>query len=125
MDFKERYELIYLMAKLKNEGMEYKSYFEKNNYTSVALYGMSHICELYIDYLRDEKADVKCVIDRNPDNVFFDIDTFTPEEFDEIVDIIIVCAGDYNMIKDRYFANYEGEITSIEDVMRWYVLNEG
>lgn len=104
--------------KTKQEGKCIKEYFEKNNYKSVAIYGLSYVGERLLDELKDCEVDVKYVIDKNADSIYTDMDIYLPDEELPEADVIVVTAvyffdEIYNKLVDKVGC----PIVSFEDIL--------
>ena len=114
-------ELFLLMnewMKMKQEGKHIKEYFEKNEYKSIAIYGLSHIGERLLKELQDCGLEVKYAIDRNADSVYTDIDIYSPDEKLPEVDVIIVTAVYFfDEIHNNLVDKVACPIVSFEDVL--------
>lgn len=114
-------ELFLLMnewMKRKQEGKHVKQYFEKNNYKSIALYGLSHIGERLLEELKDSGVEVKYAIDKNAESIYTDIEVYSPDEKLPEVDVIVVTAvyffdEIYNILIDKVTC----PIVSFEDIL--------
>lgn len=104
--------------KTKQEGKHIKQYLEKNNYKTVAVYGMSHVGKCLLKELKNCDVTIKFAVDRNAAAVCSDIETYLPEDELPRADVIIVTAVYYyneirNCLKDK--VTYP--IVSLEDIL--------
>lgn len=104
--------------KTKQEGKHIKEYFEKNEYKSVAIYGLSYIGERLLDELKDCGVEVKYAVDKNADSIYADLDVHLPDEELPKVDVVVVTAvyffdEIYNNLMDKVSC----PIVSLEDVI--------
>lgn len=113
----EFYNLLIEWLKLCQEGKTLASYFEKNNYKTIAIYGMKELGERLFDELRETGVEVKYAIDRNS-AVYAEIEILNPEEVLPSVDVIVVTAIHYyNEIKETLSKNINCPIISLEDII--------
>jgi lactate dehydrogenase-like 2-hydroxyacid dehydrogenase len=113
--------LFYLMnqwVKVKQEGKNLSSYFEKNGYKKIAIYGMGHAGETLVDELRGTATQVAFGIDRNADSIYADIDVVTLDDKWEEVDAIVVAAITFfDEIEEELSQKVDCPIISLEDVL--------
>lgn len=104
--------------KTKQEGKHIREYFEKNEYKSVAIYGLSYIGERLLEELKDCGVEVKYAIDKNADSIYADIDVHLPDEDLPEVDVIVVTAVYFfDEIHDNLIDKVSCPIVSFEDVL--------
>lgn len=106
------------MLLLKKEEKSLVSYFEKQKYYRVAIYGMSYLGERLYDELKDSGVKVIYAIDQNAKNLNSEIEILLPDDELKSVDVVVVTAvcfyGDiYTMIKDKVNC----PIISLEDII--------
>ena len=116
--FKEFYEVLIQWLTIKQNGKSLAEYLEKNEYHSVAIYGMKAVGERLYDELKDTKTEVKYAIDQNAESIYADIDVYLPDDNLPEVDVIVVTATYYynsilNNIKDKVHC----PIVSLDDVI--------
>ena len=112
-------EAIYLLAKYYIIGGKFKNKLDEASVSSVAIYGLGKLGELLVDYLRKEQVNVLFAIDRNPDQVFYDIDVYSPDQKGPDPDLIIITTiGDHESIKEQLKLNYSGRIVLFEDLIK-------
>lgn len=105
-------------VKVKQEGKNLSSFFEKNNYRKVAIYGMSHIGETLLEELRGTEIEVAYGIDKRVLSSHADIKIVLPEELPGRVDAIVVTAIDFfDEIEEMLREKVECPIISIEDIV--------
>ena len=94
------------------------AYFEKNNYKTVAIYGMKELGERLYDELKDSDVAVKYFIDKNAGELYADVDILTPDDELEPVDAIVVTATYYfDDIEETLGEKVEYPIVSLEDII--------
>ena len=102
----------------KQEGKSLVDYFEKNNYHSIAIYGMSYAGERLLEELKDSKIDVKYGIDKNADGIYSDIELVTMEDKLETVDAIVVTPiFFFDQIEEELSKKISCPIISLEDIL--------
>jgi glutamate dehydrogenase/leucine dehydrogenase len=113
--------LFYLMnqwVKVKQEGKNLSSYFEKNGYKKIAIYGMGHAGETLVNELSGTATQVAFGIDKNADSVYAEIDVVTLEDEWEHVDAIVVAAITFfDEIEEELSQRVDCPILSLEDIL--------
>ncbi len=103
---------------VKQEGKHLASYFEKNGYKKIAIYGMSYLGERLLNELKNSEIQVVYGIDRNADAIYSDIEVKTLEDELEPVDAIIVTAiSFFDEIEYELENKVNCPVISIEDVL--------
>lgn len=103
---------------IKQEGKNLASYFEKNGYKRIAIYGMSFLGERLLNELRNSEIQVAYGIDRNANAIYSEIEIKTLEEELEPVDVIVVTAiSFFDEIEYELEKKVDCPIISIEDVL--------
>lgn len=115
---KEFYDVLVQWVSLKQEGKSLASYFEENNYKTVAIYGMKELGERLYDELRNSDIEVKYIIDKNADAIYSEIDVITPDEKLPKVDVIVVTAIHYyDEIEEMLTEKVNYPVVSLEDIV--------
>lgn len=115
---KEFYELLVAWLALKQENKSLSDYFTKNNYKTVAIYGMKELGERLLDELQGSEIEIKYIIDRNADEIYVDLDVLTPDDELEDVDVVVVTAIHYfGEIEEEMSNKMSCPIISLEDVI--------
>lgn len=105
-------------VKAKQEGKNLAVYFEKNNYSRIAIYGMSYVGETLVDELRGTNITVAYGIDKNADSLYADVDIVSMEDELEEVDAIVVTAITFfDEIEEMLSSKVDCPIISLEDVL--------
>lgn len=105
-------------VKVKQEGKNLASYFEKNGYKSIAIYGMSYAGETLLDELKDTNISVAYAIDKNADSIYADVDVVTMEGDLEPVDAVVVTAITFfDEIEEKLSEKMDSPIISLEDLL--------
>lgn len=103
---------------VRQEGKTLAEYFEKNNYKTVAIYGMKEFGERLYDELKKSDITVKYIIDKNADTIYADVDIVTPDDVLEPVDVIVVTATHYyDEIEEMLFDKTDCPVVSLEDIL--------
>lgn len=104
--------------RLRQEGKTLVEYFEKNNYKTVAIYGMKELGERLYDELENTGIEVRYAIDKNADSIYADVDVVTPDDDLEPVDVIVVTAIYYfDEIEENLSGKVDYPIISLEDIL--------
>lgn len=111
------FQMMSQWLRLKQEGKDIIDYFEKNNYTEIAIYGMGRIGEAVEKELLGSKVTVKYFIDQKAcagsDGVMV-----SPDDELETVDVIVVTPiSSYGEIKQKLSKKINSSVISIEDVL--------
>lgn len=105
-------------VKFKQEGKNLASYFEKEGYKEIAVYGMSYAGETLVDELAGTNVKIKYAIDRNADNLYADVDVVSPNEELEAVDAIVVTSITFfDEIEAKLSEKIDCPIISLEDIL--------
>lgn len=105
-------------VKVKQEGKNLSSFFEREGYKDIAVYGMSYAGETLVDELEGSDIKVKYGIDRNADKIDANINIVSPDEELEDVDVIVVTSITFfNEIEERLVKKVNCPIISLEDVL--------
>lgn len=103
---------------IKQKGKNLASYFEKNGYQKIAVYGMSYAGETLLEELKDSDVEVLYGIDKNSDVIYADIDVVTPEDSLEEVDAVVVTAVTFfDEIEEVLSSKMNCPIISLEDIL--------
>lgn len=118
----EKHLALFLMmnqwVKVKQEGKNLTSYFERNGYRKIAIYGMSYAGETLIDELRGSDTSVVYGIDRNSNSIYTDVDVVSMEDDLEPVDAVVVTAITFfDDIEKNLSAKMDCPIISLEDIL--------
>ena len=114
----ELFKMMSQWVKVKQEGKILSSYFEKNGYTKIAVYGMSYAGETLINELENSTITVAYGIDRNADSLYADVDIVSMDDDLEEVDAIIVTAITFfDEIEETLSEKVNCPIISLEDIL--------
>lgn len=94
------------------------AFFERNNYKTVAIYGMRELGERLLGELEHTEVVVKCIIDQNIVDIDKNIPVLHPDDSIPEVDVIVVTASYYfNEIEAKLKEKVFGDIIPIDDVI--------
>lgn len=114
-------ELFLLMnqwVKVKQEGKNLISYFEKAGYKKIAVYGMSHVGKVLLDELRGSRIEVAYGIDKNTSGIFENMEIRNPDGPLEDVDAVVVTPIYFmNEIEETLSKKINCPIISLEDIL--------
>lgn len=112
------FEFMCEWMKLKQEGKDIRTYFEKNNYKTVAIYGMSYCGERLVADLQNAGIEIKYAIDKRADSVHSEFELYTPEDELPEVDVVVVTAITFfDEIEEMLSSKVDCPIISLEDVI--------
>ncbi len=104
--------------RIRQEGKTLVEYFEKNNYKTVAIYGMKELGERLYDELENSGIEVCYIIDKNADSIYADVDVITPDDDLKPVDVIVVTAIYYfDEIEEMLSEKVDYPVISLEDIL--------
>lgn len=104
--------------RIRQEGKTLVEYFERQNYKSIAIYGMKELGERLYDELQGSDITVRYIIDRNADAIYADVDVVFPDSELEPVDVIVITAIYYfDEIEEMLSSKVDYPIVSLEDVL--------
>ena len=104
--------------KIHQEGKTLVDYFKRNNYKTIAIYGMKELGERLVDELKSSDIKVCYAIDKKADQIYADVNVLMPDEELEPVDVIVVTAIYYfDEIEAMLSSKVEYPIVSLEDIL--------
>lgn len=105
-------------VRVKQEGKNLESYFKRNGYHKIAVYGMSYVGETLINELKGTDIQVAYGIDRNADSIYADVDVVRPEDVRNDVDAVVVTAiAFYDEVEAVLSRNLDCPVISLEDIL--------
>lgn len=105
-------------VKVKQDGKNLASYFEKNGYKKIAIYGMSYAGETLVDELKETNIEVAYGIDKKVDTIYADVDIVSIEDDLEPVDAVVVTAITFfDEIEEKLSDKVSCPILSLEDIL--------
>lgn len=103
---------------IRQEGKTLVEYFTRNDYKTVAVYGMKELGERLCDELRGSDITVSYAIDQNADAIYADVDVVMPDDELAPVDVIVVTAITYfDEIEEKLCEKVDCPIVSLEDIL--------
>lgn len=105
-------------VKVKQEGKDLASYFERNGYKRIAIYGMSYAGETLMNELKGTVIQVAYGVDKKADTIYSDVDVITLEDDLGEVDAIVVTAITFfDEIEEKLSNKMDCPIISLEDIL--------
>ncbi len=105
-------------VKVKQEGKNLASYFEREGYKKIAVYGMHYAGETFVEELQESSVEIVYGIDKNADKIYADFPIVTPDGCLEEVDAVVVTPITFfDEIEQILNAKMECPIISLEDVL--------
>ena len=105
-------------VKVKQEGKNLSSYFQKNGYKKIAIYGMSYAGETLVDELKNSSIIVAYGIDQKAGSIYADIDIVSMDNNLEEVDAVVVTAiAFFDEIEQKLSERLDCPIISLEDIL--------
>lgn len=112
------YMLMNQWVQVKQEGKSLISYFEKNNYKKIAIYGMNFVGQTLCKELDGSQIEIQYAIDKNAENIYVDFEVLTIEDSLEDVDAVVVTPIYYfEEIEEQLTEKVSCPIISIEDIL--------
>lgn len=103
---------------IRQEGKSLVEYFIRNDYKTVAVYGMKELGERLCDELKGSDITVSYAIDQNADAIYADVNVVTPNDELAPVDVIVVTAITYfDEIEEKLGEKVDCPIISLEDIL--------
>ena len=116
--FKNYYNMLNEWLCLRQKGISLDTYFKKNDYTSIAIYGMGEMGNRLYDELKESDIEIKYAIDKNAVNTYSELEVINPEEEFPEVDIIVVTATfAFDEIANAVKGKVVCPVISLEDVV--------
>lgn len=114
----ELFLMMNLWVRVKQEGKNLSSYFKKNGYSNIAIYGMSHAGETLVDELRHTDTHVAYGIDKNVGTTYSDIDMFSlNDDFEEVDAVVVTAITFFDEIAEQLAKKVNCPIISLEDIL--------
>lgn len=105
-------------VKVKQAGKNLSSYFEREGYREIAIYGMHYAGETLAEELMGSNIEVKYGIDKNADMIYADFDIVTPDDPLDKVDAIVVTSITFFDEIERMLSDKTNcPIISLEDIL--------
>lgn len=105
-------------VRIKQEGKNLASYFEKNGYRRIAVYGMSYAGETLIDELKGTDVTVAYGIDRNAESLYADVDIVSMnDDLGEVDAVVVTAITFFDEIEELLSDKMDCPIISLEDAL--------
>lgn len=105
-------------VKVKQAGKNLSSYFEREGYREIAIYGMHYAGETLTEELRGSSVKVKYGIDKNAEKFYADFDIVTPDApLDKVDAIVVTPITFFDEIEQLLSDKADCPIISLEDVI--------
>lgn len=105
-------------VQVKQEGKNLASYFEKEGYKRIAVYGMGCAGKTLVSELEGSGVEVAYGIDRRADAIYADIDVFSVDDPLEEVDAVVVTAITFfDEIEEKLSEKMDCPIISLEEIL--------
>lgn len=105
-------------VRTKQEGKKLESYFIKNNFKKIAVYGMGNVGKRLIKELRDSEINIAYGIDRNAENIYSEINLVTiNDELENVDAVVITLISDFEDVYDKLSKKLKCSIIAIEDII--------
>lgn len=112
------FQMMNQWVKVKQEGKNLASYFEKNGYKKIAIYGMSYVGETLLHELQDSRITVAYAIDKNADSIYADVDVVSMDDDLRDVDAVVVTAITFfDEIDEQLSGKIDCPVISLEDIL--------
>lgn len=105
-------------VRVKQDGKNLVSYFEKNGYKKIAVYGMSYAGQTLVHELQNTGINVAYGIDNNPALIDEDVEIVSVDDELEPVDAVVVTAITFfDEIQEKLAGKVDCSIISLEDIL--------
>lgn len=105
-------------VKVKQEGKNLSSYFEKNGYKRIAVYGMSYAGETLVEELKNSDITIAYGIDQKANNLYADIEIVSLDtEFEEVDAVVVTAISFFDEIEEKLSLKMDCPIISLEDIL--------
>lgn len=112
------FQMMNQWVKVKQEGKNLSSYFEREGYKEIAIYGMHYAGETLVEELRNSNVKVKYGIDKRAENIYADFDMVTPDSrLDKVDAIVVTSITFFNEIEQMLSVKIDCPIISLEDII--------
>ena len=116
----EQFMVMDQWIKLKQEGKNLETYFLKNHYARIVIYGMNQIGMYLLRELKDSEIEVVYGIDRNAQNISSDIRIVTLKaniNIPNIDAVVVTLAEEYDDISEALTGKLHCPVIAIEDIL--------
>ena len=105
-------------TKIKQEGKHLDTYFIKNNYKNIAIYGMGYVGIRLVKELKESQVKIVYGIDRNADNIYSDIKVITmDEELSKVDAMVVTVIEDFDEVCELLSEKVDCAVIAIEDII--------
>jgi len=118
--FKTYYNILNQWLAVRQQGGNLSSYFDKNGYNRIAVYGLGELGKSLIAELRETRIEVVYGVDRNIDNVFSDVDVYQLEDIPDDVDVdvfVVTAVFAIEEIEKELSDRWNRKVISLEEVV--------
>ncbi len=116
--FKGYYSMLNQWLILKQEGKSLDAYFKKNNYKTIAIYGMGEMGNRLYDELKDTDIEVKYAVDQNAASTYSELEVVDKEDSFDDVDVMVVTATfAFDEIEEEISGKCSFPLVSLDDVV--------
>lgn len=116
--FKGYYNMLNQWLILKQEGKSLDEYFKKNNYKTVAIYGMGEMGNRLYDELKDSDIEVKYAVDQNAASTYSELEVVDKDDCFDDVDVMVVTATfAFDEIEEEISSKCSFPLVSLDDVV--------
>ncbi len=116
--FVELYSIVFQWLRVHLNGKTLASYCNVNNYSTVAIYGLSEVGYELLHELENNGINVRYCIDRNADNIFARVNVLRPDaDLPDVDAVIVVVVQYYEEIKELLGKKLACPIVSLADVV--------
>ena len=114
----EQYLLMNQWIKLKQEGKNLESYFVKNHYKRIAVFGLGHIGKRLLKELKDSEIQVIYAIERKTKNINSDIKVVPLAARIPNVDAVVVTViEEFDDVSEVLAKKMKCPVIAIEDIL--------
>ncbi len=112
------FQMMNKWVRVKQEGKNLSSYFEKEGYKKIAIYGMSYVGETLLEELKDTDIQVAYGIDQRAEDIYADLEVFSvDDDFDEVDAIVVTAITFFAEIEEKLADKVSCPVISLEDVI--------
>lgn len=105
-------------VRVKQEGKKLETYFEANNISKIAIYGMNYAGETLVEELKGSKIQIAYGIDKRAKNLFADFPIFSADEpLDKVDAIVVTPITFFDQIEQELRQKIDCNIISLEDIL--------
>lgn len=105
-------------VRIKQEGKDLCSYFTKNGYKRIAVYGMSYAGETLVDELKKTEMEIAYGIDQKAGSIYADVEIVSVDSVLKPVDAVVVTAITFfDEIEETLREKIHCPIISLEDIL--------